>query len=137
MDPLTLATSRENTLQNNKFHALNDLKKCHVFKIAERIGLLLTIGLISTTIYVTVDAPPSRGMSYIETWILGTMIPTLTAILESCFVLLKLRKRNSVDSENIDKTSSTIMYADKVTALCLLTYLFIFQISYWAVSCTL
>ena len=40
--------------------------------------MVLTLYLISANVYNSVDAPNSRGFSYIEIWMLGTQFPILT-----------------------------------------------------------
>ena len=66
-----------------------------MLKASDRMAMVLTILLISTTIYVAIEAPPKRGMSYIEIWIIGMQIPTLVAIFETGFVLLKYRQQQN------------------------------------------
>ena len=103
--------------------------------------LLLTMLLISTTNYVAVEAPPKRGMSYIEIWIIGMQIPTLIAIFETGFVLLQYRKQqklqDSVQRMNVNKKTSKsvdIKKYDIVTGRILVAYFLLFQIIYWMVS---
>jgi hypothetical protein len=81
--------------------------KLFIHQATDRMMLLLTMLLISTTNYVAVEAPPKRGMSYIEIWIIGMQIPTLIAIFETGFVLLRYRKQqklqDSVQKMNVNK----------------------------------
>ena len=110
--------------------------------------LLLTMLLISTTNYVAVEAPPKRGMSYIEIWIIGMQIPTLIAIFETGFVLLQYRKQQKLQKSVRpmgfpigfhEKTSKTIdirLY-DIVTGRILIAYFLLFQIIFWMVSLSL
>ena len=46
------------------------------------MGMLVTSFLIVTGIYASVEAPPSRGFTYIELWYIGIQIPILIAMLE-------------------------------------------------------
>ena len=39
--------------------------------------MVLTLYLISANVYNSVDAPNSRGFSYIEIWMIGVQIPIL------------------------------------------------------------
>ena len=103
--------------------------------------LLLTMLLISTTNYVAVEAPPKRGMSYIEIWIIGMQIPTLIAIFETGFVLLRYRKQqkiqDSVQKMNANKKTTKsvdIKKYDIVTGRILVAYFLLFQIIYWMAS---
>ena len=52
-----------------------------------RMGMLVTIFLIVTGIYNTVDAPRSRGFSFIEMWYIGIQAPIISAILQYGVVL--------------------------------------------------
>ena len=51
------------------------------------MGMLVTLCLISCTVYIAVDAPPHRGFSYIELWFLGTQLPILFAMVEYSMIL--------------------------------------------------
>ena len=51
------------------------------------MGMVLTLYLISANVYNSVDAPNSRGFSYIELWMLGTQFPILVALLEYGYIL--------------------------------------------------
>ena len=44
------------------------------------MGMIVTLYLISTNVYNSVEAPKIRGFSYIETWMIGTQIPILVSI---------------------------------------------------------
>ena len=56
-----------------------------------RLGLLVTLYLILTNVYNSVEAPKSRGFSYIEVWLVGMQIPILVAICE--YVILLATKK--------------------------------------------
>ena len=49
--------------------------------------MLVTLCLISCTVYIAVDAPPHRGFSYIELWFLGMQLPILFAMVEYSMIL--------------------------------------------------
>ena len=51
-----------------------------------RLGLLVTLDLIFTNVYNSVEGPKSRGFSYIEVWMVGMQIPI---IIGNCSPLLK------------------------------------------------
>ena len=55
------------------------------------MGLLVTLHLISSNVYGSLNAPPNRGFSYIEIWILCTQGTILLAIIEYGFILLFMR----------------------------------------------
>ena len=57
------------------------------------MGMIVTLFLISANVYNSVDAPQSRGFSYIEIWMLGSQFPILLALLEYGLILF-LKKIN-------------------------------------------
>ena len=67
------------------------------------MGMILTLYLISANVYSSVDAPPTRGFSYIEVWILGTQAPIILALFEYGFILLlKKAAKKITTNENQD-----------------------------------
>ena len=46
------------------------------------MGMLAMLNLICYSIYANADAPPVRGFSHIELWMIGMLIPILVAIIE-------------------------------------------------------
>ena len=46
------------------------------------MGMLVMLNLICYTTYANADAPPVRGFSRIELWMIGMLIPILVAIIE-------------------------------------------------------
>ena len=108
------------------------------------MAMVLTISLISSTIYVAIEAPPKRGMSYIEIWIIGMQIPTLVAIFETGFVLLKYRQQQkmvkTVQAMDVNENTSKfvdIRFFDIVTGGILIIYFLLFQIIFWSVTLTI
>ena len=108
------------------------------------MAMVLTILLISSTLYVSIDAPPKRGMSYIEIWMIGNQIPTLVAIFETGFVLMRYRDQQKmcttttamdVDEKMFDTID--IKTYDIVTGGILICYFLLFQIIYWSVTLNL
>ena len=51
-------------------------------QVSGRIGMLMTILLISITSYSSLTMPASRGFSFMELWFVGTQVPILLAIFE-------------------------------------------------------
>ena len=41
------------------------------FQVPGRMGLLVTLHLISSNVYNSLNAPQKRGFSYIEVWMIG------------------------------------------------------------------
>ena len=69
-------------------------------KVPGRMGMIITLYLISANVYNAVDAPNDRGFSYIEIWMVGTQFPILLALCEYGFVLyLKKVDKNPSHSE--------------------------------------
>ena len=52
-----------------------------------RLGLLVTLHLISVNVYNSVSAPPERGFSYIELWMLGMQLTIIVALVEYGMIL--------------------------------------------------
>ena len=44
--------------------------------------MLVMLSLICYTTYANADAPPVRGFSHIELWMIGMLVPILVAIIE-------------------------------------------------------
>ena len=51
------------------------------------MGLLVTLYLMSTNVYISLEAPLKRGFSYIETWIVGAHGTLCIAIVEYGIIL--------------------------------------------------
>ena len=56
-------------------------------KVPGRMGMIVTLYLISANVYNSVEAPNDRGFSYIELWMVGTQFPILLALCEYGIVL--------------------------------------------------
>lgn len=107
-----------------------------VGNVSDRVTMLLTICLISMTLYVTVQAPPQRGMSYIEIWTIGMLIPIILAILESSLVLFKMRSKSRDEGMNVseDGDDPGLRMYDFITAILLAGYFVLFQFIYWSIA---
>ena len=57
------------------------------------MGLLVTLYLITSNVYGSVEAPDSRGFSYIEIWMVGAQFPILLALCEYG-IILWMKKRD-------------------------------------------
>ena len=67
------------------------------------MGMIVTLYLISANVYNAVEAPPTRGFSYIEVWMLGTQAPIILALFEYGFILLlKKVTKKIITNENQD-----------------------------------
>ena len=100
--------------------------------------MLLTLSLILTTIHVSIDAPPKRGFSYAELWMLGMQFPIIFSVLESGFLLYKSwkYKSNTVKSMSGDKNEfrmKKLRNLDYISAGFLMVYFILFQMAFWLV----
>ena len=85
--------------------------------------MIVTLYLISANVYNAVDAPLTRGFSYIEVWILGTQAPILLALFEYGFILhlKKIAKKKTTDKIQDD---SEPVLDDKIKKLDYATMIF-------------
>ena len=107
------------------------------------MGLLVTLFLISSNVYGSVNAPINRGFSYIELWVLGTQGIIMLAIIEYGFVLLlkRMNKRSKIqiDSDSFSKHDNARAFDDKIKMLDIVTFVMsvflfaYFNILYWGV----
>ena len=112
------------------------------------MGLLVTLDLIATNVYNSVEAPTQRGLSYIEIWMIGVQIPILVGIFEYG-ILLAMRKYYKPNNSSIvvkfDSTDSSTTEGnidmdsfgkviDKWTFTASLIFVLLFNIFYWTFS---
>ena len=98
------------------------------------MGLLITIFLIITNIYNSVNAPKDRGFSFIEMWILGIDFQVLAAIIEYSYVILQKRKRISAMYNNATEESnyeSRLTMIDRNALIASSAYFIMFQAIFW------
>ena len=104
------------------------------------MGMIVTLYLISANVYNAVDAPLTRGFSYIEVWILGTQAPILLALFEYGFILhlkkvAKKKTTNEVQDINHDDSEpdldDKIKKLDYATMIFSLISIFAFVTIYW------
>ena len=115
----------------------------YIIQVPGRMGLLVTLFLISSNVYGSVNAPINRGFSYIELWVLGTQGIIMLAIIEYGFVLLlkRMNKRSTIqiDSDSISKHDNARAFDDKIKMLDIVTFVMsvflfaYFNILYWGV----
>ena len=91
-------------------------------QVPGRLGLIVTLLLISTNAYNALDAPNDRGVSYIEIWMIGTITPILLALLEFG-LLLTLEKFKGYEKK--------MKLWDLVAIIFVLTFDVIFQFYFW------
>ena len=66
---------------------------CFYSQVPGRMGLLVTLNLITSNVYMTINAPRERGFSQIEVWMIGVEGVILLALMEYGF-LLALKRYN-------------------------------------------
>jgi hypothetical protein len=117
------------------------------------MGMLLTLYLITANVYNSVKAPPGRGFSYIEIWMVGAQLPILLALVEyGCVLGLKKYKKvdnkiktnemkaftshakHGVDETQIEDLDTKIKRIDFIAMIICLTYFTVFNIGYWATA---
>ena len=101
-----------------------------------RMGLLITLNLILANTYNSVDAPPTRGFSGIETWFVGTQAPILLAIVEYVTLLAIKKFFDPKDFRGNGKNISfrtMIKVIDFATFISSLLFFAIFNMFYWYV----
>ena len=102
--------------------------------------MLVTLYLISANVYNSLDAPASRGFSYIEIWMVGAQFPILLALLEYGLVL-HLKKRGSkvivgtMDPKDSEKSfEEKLQKLDYITSNVSLSFFILFTLFYWAIN---
>ena len=98
-------------------------------KVPGRMGLLVTLFLISVNVYNSVDGPPQRGMSYVEVWILCTQLPLIIGLVEYGIILMMM-KVDKVDYED----TRFLAKCDTAALIFVFAYYVVFQITYWTVA---
>ena len=91
-------------------------------QVPGRLGLIVTLLLISTNAYNALDAPNDRGVSYIEIWMIGTITPILLALLQFG-LLLTLEKFKGYEMK--------MKLWDLVAIVLVLTFDIVFQSYFW------
>ena len=115
-------------------------------KVDVRLAFLVTLYLITANVYGAVEAPVSRGFSFIEIWMVGIQITILLAIFEYALILL-LKKSNDnkgtiqVEGMNNLKPNSlsrqpntNLKKIDKCTMFISALFFLIFNIGYWTTA---
>ena len=101
------------------------------------MGLVVTLFLITVNVYNSVDAPPNRGFSHIELWMVGMQLPIIVAIVEYIVILgltryLKYKDTSRIyATENFKRNLDWILYTDVITFTVSIIYYVLFFILYW------
>ena len=89
-----------------------------------RMGMLIIIYLMQINTYNSVEAPPNRGFSMIETWFVGMQFPILFAILQYG-IILTMKKYWPYQKKIKPNT------IDLWTFFFSVSYLIVFNLIYW------
>ena len=106
------------------------------------MGMIVTLYLISANVYNSVEAPKSRGFSFIEIWMIGAQIPILLALVEYGFVLYlkkiskKAQETNGMlelgkSNQNLDDKMKKLDFATMIISFI---YFITFAVVYWIVA---
>ena len=106
------------------------------------MGMIVTLYLISANVYNAVEAPKSRGFSFIEIWMIGAQIPILLALVEYGFVLylkkISKKSENKTEMLELGKPKQTlddkIKKLDFATLIISFVYFITFASIYWIVA---
>ena len=105
--------------------------------------MLVTLFLISTNVYSSIDAPPGRGFSYIEFWMVGMFLPISFALVEYSIILGVKKYQNVVKSPKLfinrktneglktNQDDTTFKNMDKAFSVLSAIYFIIFCLCYW------
>ena len=106
------------------------------------MGMLVTLFLISTNVYSSINAPPERGFSYIELWMVGMCLPISIALVEYSLILGVKKYRNIKNpklftdrktNEELKINQDEIIFKnmDKIFSVLSTIYFIIFCFCYW------
>ena len=111
-----------------------------LYQVPGRMGMLVTLYLISANGYNSLDAPASRGFSYIEIWMIGSQFPILLALIEYG-IILHLKKRGikttvvAMDPKDSEKNfEEKLQRLDYITMIISLSFFVLFTLFYWAIN---
>ena len=93
-----------------------------VESVPGRMGLLITLYLIAINNYVSTEVPSTRGISYMDIWFIGSIVPVVFAIIEYGILLAILKYGNGY--------RVNILLIDKVAFFVSLIYITVFDTFY-------
>ena len=97
--------------------------------------MLITLYLIASNVYSSVQGPQKRGFSYIEIWMVGIHFPILLAIFEYG-LLLVLQKYFNKESERTEEIEEFGRKLDICTFFFSLAFMLTFNVIYWSRTLT-
>ena len=103
----------------------------YLLKVPGRMGMIVTLYLISAIVYNSVDAPKHRGFSYLEIWMIGSQLPILLALFEYGFVLYLKKVGRELDQNETNNYEEKIKKLDLVAMLVSFCCFILFASIYW------
>ena len=108
-------------------------------KVPGRIGLLITLYLISINTYNSLhSAPLKRGISFVEIWFIGMAIPIIGAILEYAALLCIFKYEDQFHKAGLmDQNKDLFEWYKKVDSIALCvsaSFLLLFNVVFWFVA---
>ena len=114
---------------NLKYSCMNEMINnylCH--QVPGRMGMIVTLYLISANVYNSVKAPAGRGFSYIELWMIGSQFPILLALFEYGFVLFLKKINNQITDDRIKMLDFATLI---ISILSFVTFSTFYLITLW------
>ena len=101
------------------------------------MGMLVTSFLVVTSIYGSIEAPVSRGFSFIEEWYIGIQVPIILALAEYGFILgmVKLKKLEMNQKYFGHRLEDILRVLDLISFCISILFIFIFK-SYYMYKCS-
>ena len=99
-----------------------------------RMGMLVTLFLIVTNVYSSVDAPSKRGFSYIEKWYLCVLSPIVLALIEYGILLSIAKFRGGFSGPFLRKKlqfERFVVHVDTLSFLFCLCLILAYNLYYW------
>ena len=87
-----------------------------------RMGMIVTLQLITINIYIALEAPSNRKFSYVELWFIGCQVPSLISLIEYGLILILMRNENPVKS---------FKKMDMITLFSCILFFISFNVCYW------
>lgn len=114
-------------------------------QVAGRMGLLVTLYLITINTFGNTRTPPNHGFSLVELWLCGVQLPIFLAMLEYGYILhqiksgrfKKVKEELDIKSKKSKKIANCCFErADQITCICSILYFVIFNVTYWCYATT-
>lgn len=100
-------------------------------KVPGRIGFLLTISLIITSLYMAIEAPNDRGFSKVEAWMCGVQFAVMFALVEYGVILALHKYYRMIIEANKMNTGKVVKMIDTFSMFFSLISFVSFYIVFW------